>query len=53
MEYLVSGSRNSPLSRQTSTRNEHMPTRNIRTRMNVQSKDHIDQKEPKETNRLK
>ena len=37
-------------SRQTSTRNEQMPTRSTLTRMNNQSKDHIDPKEPKQKN---
>ena len=44
MEYMVSDSRNSPShSRQTSTRNEQMPIKSTRTRMD----DHIDTKGPK------
>ena len=44
MEYLLSGSRNSPFSRQTSTRNEKMPTNCTSTRMDEQTKVHIDPK---------
>ena len=40
-------------SRQTNTRNEHMPTRSTRTRMGDQRKDHIDPKGPTQGNCLK
>ena len=42
-----------PHSRQTSTRNEQMPTKSIRTRMDDQRKDHIDPKGSKQRNRSK
>ena len=45
MEYMVSGSRIHLYSRQTSSRNEQMPTRSTRTRMDDQRKDHIDLKD--------
>ena len=50
MEYMVSGSWNS---RQTSSRNEQMPTRSTRTQMEDQRKDHIDPKGAKQRNRPK
>ena len=37
-------------SRQTSTRNEQMPTKSTRTRIDYQRKDHIDPKVPKQRN---
>ena len=40
-------------SRQTSTRNEQMPTKSTRTQMDDQRKDHIDPKGPKQRNRPK
>ena len=48
MKYIDSGSRNSPHLRQTSTRNEHMPTRTTRTWMDDQRKYHIDQRKGKQ-----
>ena len=41
------------LARQTSTRNEQMPTRSTCARMDDQRKDHIDPKRPKQRNRPK
>ena len=52
MEYVVSGSRNSP-PWQTSTRNEYMLTKSTCTWMDNQRKDHIDTKGPKQRNRPK
>ena len=53
MKYMVSGSRNQLYSRQSSTRNEQMPTMSARTRMEDQRKYLSDPKRPKRRNRTK
>ena len=40
-------------SRQTSTRNEQMPTKSTHTQMDDQRKDHVDPKGPKQKNHSK
>ena len=50
---MASGSRNSPHSRQTSARNEQIPTRRASTWLNDQRKDYINPKGSKQRNYFK
>ena len=50
MEYMVLVQEIHLLSRQTSTRNEQMPTRSTCNRMDDQKKDHIDPEGPTQRN---
>ena len=50
MEYMASSSQIHPHSRQTSTRNEQMPSRHTSTWMDDQRKDYMNPKGPKQRN---